>query len=98
MSVNLEASVQKEDGSDTVLLLTGFTRGITHSAQIGVGDVVNLPLTNGRKLAIDIQEIHHDWQQPGSEVAPNSTACGNARVPVKQEDFVYLLNLGCREI
>jgi hypothetical protein len=102
MSVNLEVTVRKEGGEDAVLLLHGFSRGITHSAVVATGDTIYIPLSESYfdKMEVKVEEIHHQWQPAGSKRAPISTACGTATKPLflNKDEFVYLLNLGFQEI
>lgn len=69
MSVNLEIHAEVEGGGNAVLLLLGFTRGITHSATVGIGDKVRF----GNQQVI-IADIVHGYSPSGSEIAPTSYA------------------------
>lgn len=97
MSVNLEISVRKEDGNDAVLLLTRFSQGISHTAQVGIGETVFFPVGD-LVLGAKVHEINHDWQPPGSEIAPNSTVYAEGTRVVTDHEFRYLLSLGFKEI
>jgi len=99
MSVNLEVSIEKENGEETVLLLPGFSRGITHSAMVGVGDTIHFFVGTGRRLLlVKVNEIHHDWQPGGSSVSPCTTAYAEAARPISTEEMDALFLLGFREI
>lgn len=99
MSVNLEVSVQKEDGDHAVLLLTGFTRGITHSASVEIGETVIFRVGPHQRLfRIQINDIQHEWQAGGSEISLVSTVLGESKSLLREEEFQSLLAIGFKEI
>jgi hypothetical protein len=96
MSVNLEMSVSRE-GEDSVLLLTGFSRGITHSAMVSIGDTVIFKVGQ-RAVRVKINDVIHEWQPGGSRLAPVSTALGESPAVLTETEYECLLSMGFEEI
>jgi hypothetical protein len=97
MSVNLEVSVQREDDGSTVVLLTGFSRGITHSASVEMGETVIFRLST-RQVRVRINDVQHEWQSGGSKISPVSTALGECSAILTANEFQELLDMGFEEI
>ena len=84
-------------GEDAVLLLTGFTRGITHSASVARGDEVCFRPTQRRSVSFWVEHITHEWEAPGSPKAPVSWAEGYFSHQLYEDEYQGLLKLGFKE-
>lgn len=95
MSISLEIHVKREDGSDAVLLLEDFARGITSQAMVAAREIVMFPDAD---VQFYVEEIVHCWRAPGSQLAPNSVAVAHGTRVLRHHEWDKLLEIGFREI
>ena len=89
MSVNLNTEIFLLDGQRFRATLPGLSRGITHSACVGRGDIV---VVAGVRMSI--ASITHYWERGGSPIAPVSVAQAVISEPVTPEQLGQLREAG----
>ena len=94
MSWNIALAVEQEEHQRELrpMILTRASRGITHSAMIGAGDIIDF---SGIQVRVN-QIIHKHAAMSTPEIAPNSVAYATCD-PLSDGEIEVLIGHGFRD-
>jgi len=94
MSWNVIAAVEQEDHDNVVrpMILTRASAGITHSAYVAMGDIIDFDGMDAEVIA-----VQHMFQPLGSDISPNSVAHVKFHRALADFEIDRLVKLGFKD-